>query len=96
MNGLSRVNWRELYLSMQVGEERYLFACSRKYVATVLNAWRRKHPENSKWFRIEAAYCPHDGMEGMIITRLSEPSMMQVAAQKARRTKAQQREAVGV
>lgn len=96
MNGLSKVNWQALYLSMAIGDEVYLVACSRKYAAEQLNTWRRRIVDDVRWFKIEAAFCRHDGMEGMIITRLSGPSIMQEAAQRARRTKAQQREAVGV
>jgi hypothetical protein len=88
-------NWQEIYLTMRVGETRYLITSSRKYASVQLNHWRKRHPDNARWFRIEPAYCGREGMEGMIIVRLRESSREQMAAQRAQETRARkQREAV--
>ena len=88
-------NWQDIYLTMRVGETRYIITSSRKYASVQLNHWRKRHPDNARWFRIEPAFCGRDGMEGMIITRLREPSREQMAAQRAQETRARkQREAV--
>jgi hypothetical protein len=87
-------NWQEIYLTMRVGETRYIITSSRKYASDQLHSWRKRHPDNARWFRIEPAYCGREGMEGMIITRLREPSREQRAAQKTHEKRKQNRETV--
>jgi hypothetical protein len=87
-------NWHEIYCTMRVGETRYLISSSRKYASEQLHFWRKRHPDNARWFQIEPAYCGREGMEGMIITRLREPSREQRAAQRAHEKRKQNREAV--
>jgi hypothetical protein len=89
-------NWHEIYLTMRVRETRYIIASSRKYASDQLHHWRKRHPDNARWFRIEPAFCGREGMEGMIITRLREPSREQRAAQRAHEKRKQNREAVAV
>jgi hypothetical protein len=87
-------NWHEIYCTMRVGETRYIITSSRKYASEQLHHWRKRHPDNARWFRIEPAFCGREGMEGMIITRLREPSREQRTAQRAHEKRKQNREAV--
>jgi hypothetical protein len=87
-------NWHDIYHTMQVGESCYIITSSRKYASEQLHYWRKRNPDDQRWFRTEPAYCRHEGMEGMFITRLPEPSREQLAAQRAHERRKQNRETV--